>query len=144
VDAEVSCEKDTTEKINGYLFMKNEGLLFFPLVLTAAIFSPLSVFGLGIRIADQDPATEVRGNAYIATADNPTAIYYNPAGITRLEGNNVSVGVGRKYEHRRRDVAYQLAYGHSRKVTGSNPNFLTGESADGRYEFSTHALTFTV
>jgi len=124
--------------------MKNKELLFFSLVLTAAMFSPLSVFGLGIRIADQDPATKVRGNAFTATADNPSAIYYNPAGITQLEGNNVSVGVGRKYERWRWDVAYQLAYGPSRNVTGSTPNFLTGESADGRHEFISHALTFSI
>jgi len=33
-----------------------------------------------------------RGNAFAATADNPSAIYYNPAGITQLEGQNLSLG----------------------------------------------------
>jgi long-chain fatty acid transport protein len=32
------------------------------------------------------------GNAFAATADNPSAIYYNPAGITQLEGNNLQIG----------------------------------------------------
>src|SRR5262249_28123574 len=32
-----------------------------------------------------------RGNAFAATADNPSAIYYNPAGITQLSGQNVQV-----------------------------------------------------
>ena len=49
--------------------------------------------GLGIRIADQDPLATARGNAFAATADNPSAIYYNPAGITQLEGHQASVGV---------------------------------------------------
>lgn len=31
-------------------------------------------------------------NAFTATADNPSAIYYNPAGITQLEGLNVDIG----------------------------------------------------
>jgi long-chain fatty acid transport protein len=48
-------------------------------------------FALGIRIADQDPLATARGNAFAATADNPSAIYYNPAGITQLEGHNFSL-----------------------------------------------------
>src|SRR5687768_12191734 len=45
---------------------------------------PASSFALGIRIADQDARATARGNAFTATADNPSAIYYNPAGITQL------------------------------------------------------------
>ena len=47
---------------------------------------------LGIRIADQDPAATARGNAFVATADNPSAIYYNPAGLTQLPGHQVRLG----------------------------------------------------
>jgi long-chain fatty acid transport protein len=53
---------------------------------------PDRVFGLGSRIPNQDAEAIGRGNAFAATADNPSAIYYNPAGITQLEGNNVQVG----------------------------------------------------
>jgi len=60
------------------------------LVLTS--LSPGCLFGLGIRIADQDPLATARGNAFAATADNPSAIYYNPAGLSRLEGHNATVG----------------------------------------------------
>src|SRR5688500_2103805 len=45
---------------------------------------PASAFALGIRIADQDARATARGNAFTATADNTSAIYYNPAGITQL------------------------------------------------------------
>jgi long-chain fatty acid transport protein len=45
---------------------------------------PSASLGLGIRIADQDARATARGNAFSATADNPSAIYYNPAGITWL------------------------------------------------------------
>ena len=55
--------------------------------------SPGCLFGLGIRIADQDPFATARGNAFAATADNPSAIYYNPAGITQLEGQNASYSI---------------------------------------------------
>ena len=54
--------------------------------------SPSKGFALGIRISDQDPEATARGNAFTATADNPSAIYYNPAGITQLKGNNASIG----------------------------------------------------
>ena len=45
-----------------------------------------------MRIPNQDPEAIARGNAFVATANNPAAIYYNPAGITQLDGNNVQLG----------------------------------------------------
>ena len=54
--------------------------------------SPLLAFGLGSRIPNQDPEAIARGNAFVATADNPAALYYNPAGITQLQGQNFQVG----------------------------------------------------
>src|SRR5258708_35172610 len=48
--------------------------------------------GLGIRIADQDAFATARGNAFAATADNPSAIYYNPAGIAQLDGQQIRGG----------------------------------------------------
>ncbi|NBQ41769.1 MAG: hypothetical protein EBU23_04190 [Mycobacteriaceae bacterium] len=49
-------------------------------------------WALGLRIADQDPFATARGNAFAATADNPSAIYYNPAGLTQLEGHQLRIG----------------------------------------------------
>lgn len=34
-----------------------------------------------------------RGGAFVATADNPSAIYYNPAGIAQLTGNDLRGGL---------------------------------------------------
>src|SRR5687767_3048782 len=48
---------------------------------------------VAFRMPNQDPEGIARGNAFAATADNPSAIYYNPAGITQLEGQNLSLGV---------------------------------------------------
>ena len=58
------------------------------------IFSVLSAtsYGLGFRIPDQGAAGTARGDAFAATADDPSAIYYNPAGITQLEGTRVLLG----------------------------------------------------
>ncbi|HTH46436.1 MAG TPA: outer membrane protein transport protein [Candidatus Limnocylindria bacterium] len=47
---------------------------------------------MGFRLPNQDPEGIARGNAFAATADNASAIYYNPAGITQLEGDNFRVG----------------------------------------------------
>jgi long-chain fatty acid transport protein len=68
--------------------MPFRSLLFLPLVALV----PVSAFSLGIRIADQNPQATARGNAFTATADNPSAIYYNPAGITQLEGTRALLG----------------------------------------------------
>src|SRR5437764_6892721 len=53
---------------------------------------PITIFGLGSRIPNQDAAAIARGNAFVATADNPSAMYYNPAGISQLEGQNAQAG----------------------------------------------------
>jgi len=47
----------------------------------------------GFRLPDQDGFATARGEAFAATADNPSAIYYNPAGITQLAGHQVRAGV---------------------------------------------------
>lgn len=50
------------------------------------------MFGIGLRIPNQDPEAIARGNAFAATADNPSAIYYNPAGITQIDGQELQLG----------------------------------------------------
>jgi long-chain fatty acid transport protein len=65
-------------------------------IRTTALFTLLAggnAMGVGFRLPNQDPEGISRGNAFAATADNPSAIYYNPAGITQLEGSHLSVGV---------------------------------------------------
>lgn len=47
----------------------------------------------GTRVGFQDAFATARGNAFVATADNPSAIYYNPAGIARLDGTRVSANL---------------------------------------------------
>ena len=49
-------------------------------------------FGLGFAIPNQDAAAIARGNAFIATANDPSAIFYNAAAITQLEGQQVQFG----------------------------------------------------
>src|SRR5436190_11527096 len=72
---------------------------------------PVSGFALGIRLFDHDAFATARGDAFVATADNPSAIYYNPAGIAQLKGQQVrgaltTVSVDAGFESRSlRDVA---------------------------------------
>ncbi|HTJ79439.1 MAG TPA: outer membrane protein transport protein [Rariglobus sp.] len=47
---------------------------------------PVTAFANGTRLPNQDAEATARSNAFAATADNPSAIYYNPAGITQLPG----------------------------------------------------------
>ena len=55
--------------------------------------SVLNVSANGFGLASQDAFASARGEAFAATANNASAIYYNPAGITQLQGNNVRGGV---------------------------------------------------
>jgi long-chain fatty acid transport protein len=60
---------------------------------TAVAFTPAGAHALGFRLFDHDAFATARGDAYVATADNPSAIYYNPAGITQLQGHQARAGV---------------------------------------------------
>jgi long-chain fatty acid transport protein len=62
-------------------------------LLSASLFFPTSLQALGFRIPNQDAEATARGNAFIATADNPSAIYYNPAGITQIKGTEAQFGI---------------------------------------------------
>ncbi len=62
-------------------------------LLAALTASALPLLATGFRLPDQDAFATARGEAFVATADNPSAIYYNPAGITQLEGQQFRAGV---------------------------------------------------
>jgi long-chain fatty acid transport protein len=59
----------------------------------AGITLPEKSGAVGYLMPNQDPEAIARGDAFVATADNPSAIYYNPAGITQLPGGNIRIGV---------------------------------------------------
>jgi len=68
-------------------------MLLLLLLSVAGVFPiPTNTHALGFRIPNQDAEATARGNAFVATADNPSAIYYNPAGITQLEGTRAQFG----------------------------------------------------
>lgn len=53
---------------------------------------PQIVFGEGFRILDQGASATGQGAAFAAQADDPSAIHYNPAGMSQLEGIQFSAG----------------------------------------------------
>src|ERR1043165_2168610 len=64
------------------------------LVIAAALIAaPGTLFANGLRLVSQDGFASARGEAFVATADNPSAIYYNPAGITQIEGLSLRSGI---------------------------------------------------
>lgn len=72
----------------------NIRVLVFLAVLGAGFFADTGKLGaVGFLLPNQDPDAIARGDAFAATADNPSAIYYNPAGITQMQGYNLRVGL---------------------------------------------------
>ncbi|YCM43180.1 outer membrane protein transport protein [Verrucomicrobiaceae bacterium 227] len=61
-------------------------------ILAATLGLSGDLLAAGFRLLNQDAEAFARGNAFTATADNPSAIFYNPAGITQLEGHQLSIG----------------------------------------------------
>jgi len=63
------------------------------LATTLSALAAVKVYANGFSLPDQDAFATARGEAFAATADNPSAIYYNPAGITQLTGDNFRGGL---------------------------------------------------
>ena len=84
----------------------------FPLlaVLSGLFAAQHPAPALGLRIPNQDPEAIGRANAFVATADNPSALYYNPAGITQLPGVNLQVS----------SLAYFNIYAEYESPTGTH------------------------
>ena len=60
--------------------------------LVVLLFTATSAMAAGFRLPEAGAKAMAMGFAFSAQADDPSAIYFNPAGITQLEGNNVMVG----------------------------------------------------
>jgi long-chain fatty acid transport protein len=52
----------------------------------------LPIFGNGFYVPVQAPEATGRGNAWLATADTASAVYYNAAGLTQLGSSDLVVG----------------------------------------------------
>ena len=70
----------------------------------------------------------------------PTATF-NPL-VADMDRHFLSIGTGHKGKHFSIDVAYQFGFGPTRTVTGSASS-AAGQTADGQYEFFSHAVFLT-
>lgn len=74
--------------------MKNRSLLFSLVLVSFVItFTPSNVFSVGSAgFRNEVPDAEAlgKGSAFVAQANNPSAVYYNPAGLTQLKERYVS------------------------------------------------------
>jgi long-chain fatty acid transport protein len=59
---------------------------FLVLVFISMVLLPTQGYGASFRILDQGAAAAGQSNAFTAQADDPSAIYYNPAGMVQLRG----------------------------------------------------------
>ncbi len=64
--------------------------LAVPVILA---FTAASASAAGFRLPEAGAKAMGMGFAFTAQADDPSAIYFNPAGLTQLEGQNVMAGV---------------------------------------------------
>ena len=62
------------------------------LIVTVVLISSPYLWASGFFLYHQDAKAHGQAGSFTAQADNPSAIYYNPAGISQLDGTQVSVG----------------------------------------------------
>jgi len=58
-----------------------------------ALLVPATVFASGFEVPDNGTRSLGRGGAYAASVDEPTAIYYNPAALTRIRRTAVTANL---------------------------------------------------
>jgi long-chain fatty acid transport protein len=61
--------------------------------IVSLVLLPGLAFGNGFAINEQGAKAVAMGGAFVAQADDPTGVYYNPAGIVQLGGTQVSLGI---------------------------------------------------
>ncbi len=61
-------------------------------VAAISLLASAPVWALGFRDPDQDARATGQGEAFVAQADDASAVYYNPAGLTQLHGTEVTSG----------------------------------------------------
>jgi long-chain fatty acid transport protein len=90
----------------------------------------------GFLLPDQDAFATARGEAFVATADNASAVYYNPAGVGHLQGNNFRAGAYTVYLNPSYErPGSETAYYNQDKLTAVPQFFYTYGQADFPLKF---------
>ncbi len=93
-------------------------------VLVVMMFSASSAMAAGFRLPEAGAKAMGMGFAFTAQADDPSAIYFNPAGIMQLEGTNVMAGTSFvKLNGGEFNGTTPLTYGATATETQKNLNF---------------------
>jgi long-chain fatty acid transport protein len=87
---QIQCREWMNQILNQHNLIK----LLAPVLLELSVCNAAAN---GFGLLDQDAFATGRGDAFVATADNASAIYYNPAGITQLTNSNVRAGLNSIY-----------------------------------------------
>jgi long-chain fatty acid transport protein len=72
--------------------MSRRRLVYSFLTVVFVLFLSTSAFGAGFALYEGSARGNVLGAGLTATADDASAVFYNPAGITQLKGDQVMVG----------------------------------------------------
>jgi long-chain fatty acid transport protein len=68
-------------------------LIILTMTMTGVAFYPSGSLAAGFRLPDQDSAAMGMAGAFVGQADNPSAVWYNPAAISEFEGARISAGM---------------------------------------------------
>lgn len=68
------------------------GMAFYLVLICSIVVLPAAALGNGFAINEQDSKAFGMGGAFVAQADNPSAVYFNPAGMVQLDGVQLSAG----------------------------------------------------
>lgn len=77
--------------------MKTGGVGGWFEIISLLVLLPALAFGSGFGINEQSTKAVGMGGAFVSQADDPSAVYINPAGIVQLEGTQVSAGLSLIY-----------------------------------------------
>jgi long-chain fatty acid transport protein len=89
-----------------YLAIKSCGYVVFLAVINCAYGGSLNTSGQGARALSM-------GGAFTAVADDPSAVYYNPAGICQIDDSEIMLGVARGNP----EIKYRTPSGAEEKST---------------------------
>jgi len=75
------------------------------------------------------------GGAYTAISDDPSGLYYNPAGIVYSTGRNLSASVNAYYSHSKKYDGVIAGHGWERTSSSLLPNFFGVTQPLGKFQF---------
>ncbi len=78
--------------------MKKTLSIFLAATLSVVLFSSIS-FASGFRLPEQGAAAMGMSSAFVGQADDPSAVWYNPAAITQLDGTRIAAGLVAVYPY---------------------------------------------